>query len=200
MSASTSIKQITPYEAWVVLHSMRVHFRSSKPLKKGLLWNTFTVEKFEVAPERGVARRLSRVYQTIERLSLFMASNLVMDPELWFTDLEVDMYRDRYLEARRVLSAPNYFLGNSFVEALPENSTTGLLDGLEVLNKMVSGEYTPEQVILLDRAVSFLDTIEERNFFIDKVKLRLERYRPFVTFKTAETKDNLLKTVKGKFK
>lgn len=184
---------ITPYEAWVIMNSIRLHFTQPKPIN-GLLWKVFTEKKYEQSNDIYVAARLSKKYQTLERFSIFLASNFVMDQTLWFTDLEVDMYHERYLEARRITSAPLYQLRSGIIATLPLESTTGRIDGLGVLNKLLSGEYTPEEVILIDRCESFLDSINGTNYIVAKVLQRLERYRPFVTLKT-ETERNEIREI-----
>jgi hypothetical protein len=163
-----------------------------------MLWNVFTPEKFAFAPERFVAKRLSETYQNTYRLSLFVASNLVMDKNLWFTDLETEGCRERYLEARRIVLAPEHHLGSRVVPFLEINAVSGSVEPSSTLNSMLAGEITPEEVILLDRASPFLANVGCSNFLIEEVIRRLDRYRPFVTVQNENTLNSLKNLIQRK--
>ncbi len=184
-------KPMTPYEVWVMANTIRLHFNSKSDIK-GMLYRVFTQEKFEKAPERFVCKRLSENVLGKRNLSIFVASNLVYDPSIWFHSLETADCKRRYIEARRNLDAPV----QSIKMMLNEVQFSDIVSGSPLPNfisGLMSGKYTPEQICILDIASPFIQCSIEKNdnVVVASMSGRLAKYRSFCSIKDAQTRDTI---------
>lgn len=181
----------TDYDAWVLINTIRLHFKNKRSID-GMLYTSFPVSKFSKAGERFLCQRMVKNYRTEKNIALYVASNLVYNPDIWFHDLESDECRKRYFAARKVLDAPLYSIG----ELLRKSSMQELTKGSPLprfISELMSGEITPEQICILDIAKPFVADVckEKPNLVVDAITGRLVKYRKFCSISDVETRDKI---------
>lgn len=195
-----NIQVLSPYDTWVLANSIRIHFRGKSQVT-GMLYKTFPVEKFERVPERFVCRRLSDKYQTKRNIAIYIASNLVFDPNIWFHGLESEECRARYLEARKNLDAPV----NCIQTLMRETSISEIVNGKPIplfVSGLMSGKFSPEQICILDTVTPFINRAAEENdnVVVHSMTERLAKYKFFCTLQDVTIRNtiiNLIENSKG---
>lgn len=183
--------KISPYDVWVLANTIRIHFKGKSPVT-GMLYNKFPVTKFETASERFVCKRLSDRYMNKRNITLYVAANLVYDPNIWFHSLEGDDCKRRYFEARRNLDSPL-----RSVELLMKATDINSIEVGDPIPSFISGlmcgKFTPEQICILDIVTPFINRVatENTNLVVQSLTDRLIKYKFFCSIKDVQTRDQI---------
>lgn len=189
--------KITPYNAWVLSNTIRIHFKTKSDIK-GLMYSRFTLEKFEKAGERFFCKRLVDNYLTSRNISIYIASNLVYNPDIWFNSLETEECRNRYFSARKILDAPLHSLQNVFSTSIHFEE---LLEGDTVpkfVSELLNGNMTPEHICILDIVSPFMSKCvseKENNLIVVDMVNRLLKYKKFCNIQNIETRNEIIKLI-----
>jgi hypothetical protein len=189
--------KVSPYDVWVMANTIRIHFNAKSDVS-GMLYSRFPVEKFEKAPERFVCKRISENILGKRNIAMFISSNLVLDPSIWFHSLESDDCRRRYIEARKTLDAPVHSIGNLLKGTSFDRLKSG--DPLpDYVSGLMCGKYTPEQICILDVASPFIKCTGEKkqNVVVSSMTNRLCKYKSFCTLKDVEQKNTILTLIEN---
>lgn len=182
---------ISPYEVWVLANTIRIHFKGKSPVT-GMLYSRFPTSKFEVAAERFVCKRLSERYLSKRNITLYVAANLVYDPNIWFHSLEGDECKRRYFEARRNLDSPL----RSVELLMKATDIDSIVVGDPIPNfisGLMCGKFTPEQICILDIVSPFINRVatDNDNLIVQSLTDRLVKYKFFCSIKDIQTRDKI---------
>lgn len=180
------------YDAWVLINTIRLHFRNKRDVE-GMLYKSFPVEKFNKAGERFFCQRMVKNYGTKRNIAIYVASNLVYNPNIWFHDLENEECRKRYFGARKILDAPLYTLA----DLMRRTTMKQLCEGDPIprfISELMRGELAPELICIMDIAKPFLADVAKanKNIVVESMVSRLMKYKRFCSIRDEETRNQII--------
>lgn len=183
---------MTPFEAYSMYLSLKLHFSSES--YDYFKYNGKTGargDKFDTRRDKYQFYKLSK----IDDLQLYLVANFFESTEGWVGDLFTDKAKLRHAEMAKRHQSLNYLLTrelssiSSFKEVIQCKGRHPPL-----LKSFAQDKISPETLVLLDREMkifSYWDTKIDEEYVWPTIKLKLQKYGPFVQFSRKKMRDLL---------
>lgn len=192
-------------DAFKIYRSVKLHFTSDTYTieKYGLLGSRIKNSSYENRRDKVFFEKAGKAFPDYKEFSEFLASNMVLNPDLWIGDLlGEDSFRNHH-RFKRFTFAKKHFIISDYkylieqYETLKKScETTEESDIVPIVQALLREEIYPETVCALDRLLRIFvyidNTMGVNNPLWSTLRLRLEKYKTFITFKNSDEIEDIM--------
>ncbi|MDE3023108.1 MAG: hypothetical protein KGI54_14880 [Pseudomonadota bacterium] len=170
-------KYVSAQEAYSVYQSVRLAMSGKYDVVKYGVYNNRFKKKFEKVPQRLLFEKLANRYQTEYRLVTAVASNLIIDTNIFVTDFD----DENYYRLRRYNTSLHEFNGQAKNLFVKYNVRDLIVNG-QLLQLFITGEVSPELFCSLYQIYDLDSSLNktEHAYVWNLIKPRVDAYTIFV--------------------
>lgn len=200
---------IDPLTSFRLVQSVKAHFSQPKYdyMKYGLNARKFTETAFDRRKDRYFFEKLGSNFKARNEMADFLASTFVFDPDVWVGDLcSNESAWDNWKSHKGFMAALSYNVKEDTIKLIDSMGgfKVSFIDSGEgrvpFVDGIITGLISPETAAIYDRCFGIFGVIDsntdfDRNPIWEKMRLRLTKFKPFVTIPNVEILESIKQSV-----